>query len=343
MDEATGAPVRKAAVELFQVGEGMSAQDVTDAQGRFGFSNLPPGRYRLRGSKDNYAPKMLGAKHSGQPGVILTLAAGDARWNLRLAITPFGAITGKVIDGDGDPLEFAQVEMLQRAWTRGKLEWQRRGSASSDERGEYRVQDVPAGEYIVMAYEPRRRRSTEQNSTYGVQIYPGADRLSRATPVEARAGRETGGIDFRLTLRPVIALKGHVNAPPEVPENIPVQLELIARNDFGGRWRWLGGAAFGKDRAFQLEGTDPGPYRLVASVSSGGVNWRSVTDVELAEGGEEVSVPLYRGVDLSGRVTVEGPGAERYKRFNVTLVPGDGLSLFGGPLERWPMERAASR
>lgn len=332
VDEATGAPVRKAGVELLRVGEGgMSAQDVTDAQGRFGFSNLPPGKYRLRGEKDGYAPKMLGAKHLGQPGVILTLAEGDARWDLQLAITPFGAITGRVHDGDGDPLEFAQVEILQRGWRRGKLEWQSRGTSGTDERGEYRVQDVPAGEYFVMANELQRRRSGEQYSIYGVQIYPGADRISQATPVEVKAGRETGGIDFRLVLRPAVALKGRVQAPPDVPENVPVQVELIPRDEFRGGWGSLRGAALGKDRAFQLQATDPGPYRLVASVTSGGVEWRGVTDVELAEGGEEVNVPLYRGVNLSGRVTVEGPGAERYKRFNVTISPGDGLHTLSGP------------
>ncbi len=105
VDEATGATVRKAVVELYQEGEGqVSAQDVSDAQGRFGFSNLPPGKYRLRGERDGYEPRMLGAKHIGQPGVILTLAAGDARWNLRLTLAPYGAITGKVFDGDGDPI-----------------------------------------------------------------------------------------------------------------------------------------------------------------------------------------------------------------------------------------------
>ena len=325
VDEATGAPVRKAVVELFQLGEGRaSAQDVSDAQGRFGFSNLPPGKYRLRGTKEGYAPKMLGANHSGHPGVILTLAAGDARWNLRLAIPPFGAITGRVTDADGDPLPYAQLEILQQGWQRGKAQWQNRGAATTDNRGEYRLESVPAGKYLVMASRTDGGTMPGDRSSFAMEIYPGTDRVSKAAPVQVTPGREVNGIDFSLVPRPTVAVKGHVNAPPELPENMPVNLLLFPRDDFGRGHPWEG-AAFGKDRTIQMQETAPGPYRLVASASNDGAAWRSVTDVEVTDGGEELSVPLYPGVALSGSVTVEGPGAEQNKSFNVTLVPGDGL------------------
>ena len=104
---------------------------------------------------------MLGAKHIGQPGVILTLAAGDARWNLRLAIAPYGAIAGKVFDGDGDPMQNVEVEILQQGWERGKPQWQQRGTARTDDRGEYRLQAVSAGKYYAMAAQTQARPRQE--------------------------------------------------------------------------------------------------------------------------------------------------------------------------------------
>src|SRR5579863_6126256 len=185
VDETTGAPLRRAVVGLYLMGDGpVSAQDVSDAEGRFGFSNLPPGKYGLRGEKDGYEPRMLGAKHIGQPGVVLTLTAGDARWNLRLAIAPYGTITGTVRDGDGDPLPDADVEILQLGWERGKPKWQQRGAAKTDDRGEYRLQGVSAGNYCAMAAQTQNPSAPGERGAYAMQIYAGADRLSKATQVQ---------------------------------------------------------------------------------------------------------------------------------------------------------------
>ncbi len=323
VDEATGAAVRKAVVELYRLGVGkVSAQDVSDAQGHFGFSNLPPGKYRIVGSKEGYEPKMLGANHSGQPGTVLTLAAGDTRWNLRLAIRPFGAITGRVVDGDGDPWRHVQVEALQQGWYRGKPQWQIRRTSWTDDRGEYRLL-VPAGKYCVTASKTQPDSGPGEPAGYAMQIYPGTDRVSKAALVETVPGREASAIDFHLIARPAAVLRGHVIAPEALQENDPVNLQLIPRDGLGVGQASVGGMASGKDRAIQMQGAAPGPYRLVASATVNGAQWRSVTEVELNESSDELTVPLYPGVDLSGSVAVEGPGAERYRRFDVWLVPGE--------------------
>jgi hypothetical protein len=76
---------------------------------------------------------------------------------------------------------------------------------------------------------------------------------------------------------------------------------------------------------------DPGRHILVAQLTAGDKRYRGVQTVELASGAEQqVTIPLQPTADLSGVVQVEGQGAEKYRRFEVSLVSGDGVPGFGG-------------
>src|SRR6266699_6794188 len=71
----TDAPLRRAVVVLSTVEpKPQDALAWTDAEGRFSFHFLPPGRYQIHASKDGFQPATFGADSRNRPPVTVTLA-----------------------------------------------------------------------------------------------------------------------------------------------------------------------------------------------------------------------------------------------------------------------------
>jgi hypothetical protein len=76
-----------------------------------------------------------------------------------------------------------------------------------------------------------------------------------------------------------------------------------------------------------------GSYRLAAHVTIDGRNYRGVQNIDLgSQALADVTIALEPGVDISGRVSVEGPDAQKHSASFVSLVPGDGNRYEGVPL-----------
>ena len=77
--------------------------------------------------------------------------------DLELRMIPDSVIAGKVLNADGDPVRYVQVEALQYAYLAGEKELQTKRTAQSNDRGEYRMFYLPPGRDIC-APKPRRVR-----------------------------------------------------------------------------------------------------------------------------------------------------------------------------------------
>ena len=117
----TGAPLKKAAVVL-RSNETLekSAFTITDDQGHFEFDSVEPGSYRLDASHDGYLDSQYGQKKPGDPGINLSLAAGQRMTDLFFKLPRPASITGHVIDEDGEPLSNVSVKAYQASNRRGK-------------------------------------------------------------------------------------------------------------------------------------------------------------------------------------------------------------------------------
>jgi len=117
----TGEAVRRANLKLQPVGAGNEATATSDADGKFEFTGVTPGRYRLNAEKQGFLQQAYGAK-TGSPGSAtpLQLAKGQEMKGLTFKLTPHGIIAGRVLDDEGEPVNMAIVQPLRYVYDRGR-------------------------------------------------------------------------------------------------------------------------------------------------------------------------------------------------------------------------------
>ncbi len=338
VDAATNNPVRRASVSLSTVEKlPQDALAWTDAQGHFAFGYLPPGKYQVRAFKDSYQPAVFGSDTPGRPATILTITGGEVRADIVFRLRRTGTISGTVFDGAGDPLPYANVELLFPQFERGKNKLVGRGNAMTDGSGHYRFDGLAPGRYgvAVAAGGTNSQPAPKAESVVSAgksqliyvnvpQFYPGVDHRSSATLIPLTAGKEISGIDFRISQRPAVSMRGRVLVPQQTNPNSEVN--IFVYDEEGDNSGQMSVRAFGPGFEFRLENFAPGAYVLVAHALLQGRQYRGIQHVDLTSQREiDVSIAVEPGIDLLGSVTVEGPDAGKHPAAFVGLSPGDGV------------------
>jgi hypothetical protein len=150
VNAATGEPVRKATIQLHTSPDPLKPRyfiEVTDANGRFAFADLPAGDLLLRGEKAGFGAPLL----PGSEAVPMSrLSPGQAIRDIALAMVPHGVITGRVTDPDGDPVAGGYVRLYHVSGFPRQLS--RGYDKTTDDQGRYRLIDVAPGvRYFVVA------------------------------------------------------------------------------------------------------------------------------------------------------------------------------------------------
>jgi len=163
----------------------------TDQSGRYDFANLPAGPFRIVAVKPGYR----GIDASSRS---LDVAAGDRIDRVDLALERWSALGGHVLDENGEPVQSANVRLLQVRYEAGR----RRlvgvaGPRQTDDLGAYRLANVAPGQYIVSA--DVGDVSSADLPGYTRSYFPGTAAAGEAQFVLIRAGQEAGSVDFALT------------------------------------------------------------------------------------------------------------------------------------------------
>jgi len=334
LNDATGAPVRRAVVTLSTLDTPpLDAVTFSESNGAFAFTAIPPGKYQLHVDMEGFQQAWFGASNWRRPPGTMSLAAGDVRYGITFRLRPHGSISGVVLDPDGDPVPNAQIRLLKAGYERRKPKYVDAGWASSDDRGRYRLADVLPGAYIVMAaehYQPAALIQPEAylgqtvpQKMYAAQFFPDASRLSAAVPAQLAAGKDLDGIDFHLTATAVALLHGHIVLPDDVPAGSNVQIAIYPQDVPDSSDQRAAAGAFPPNFEFEISNLIAGPYLIVATLAGTGRHYRAVERIELPPTGLDLTVHLERAIDLAGRVDLDGGGERPSGPFRVILTSGD--------------------
>jgi hypothetical protein len=171
--------------------QGSTLRVMADAQGRFGFRDLPAGRFVLTTTRPGWVDGSYGRTRPGGPTLPLGLADGERVSGVTIPMWRFAAIAGSVADQSGDPLVGVPVRVLRRSVVGGRVTLTQASQDSTDDRGQYRVGNLSPGEYIVAV--PLQPQATDLPMFMGDA---GMTRDVLVTRVAAEASMAGGGGNF---------------------------------------------------------------------------------------------------------------------------------------------------
>jgi len=203
----------------------------TGQDGKFSFKELQAGKYRLVTARvgGTFFPAEYGQHDPRQRGLNFPVREGETAKDLKIEMMQTGAIAGRILDEDGEPMGHIIVMALEEQYREGERFLNMIQSVATDEQGNYRLYWLAPGAYYVAAvYEDQQRRTINPDpippgrrgptdratspvllrthtpdggvieETYAVVYNGSVTDPSRSQPIEVRAGLATGGIDISL-------------------------------------------------------------------------------------------------------------------------------------------------
>ena len=151
------------------------------------FEHLAPGSYRLGTYKLGYLPTPVAENP------LIVLNAGEARESVDLTMTQGATLAGRVFDQSGQPLKNIWVGALQIVeGTRPRLV-PSVATNQTNESGEFRVQSLLPGRYVLVANLSRRSIGAAGDGVLeSLNYFPGYVGPHKRADPRSRAGRDTG-------------------------------------------------------------------------------------------------------------------------------------------------------
>jgi Carboxypeptidase regulatory-like domain len=362
VDAISHQPVKKAAVSINSMGgggtgaraivsgqvevalrNGGSQSAITDATGSFAFNDLTAGKYQLTVMNQNYPQTLMGGARK-----TVEVSAGDTTGSVTIELMPGAAISGRILDEDGDPILGCFVQPHPAKNFNQGIPMLRPPVTHDD--GSYRVSGIPAGKYILSAqcsepvFQPRplsEGPDPPPSAAYPVQYYSAATDVKSAEVVELAAGGEKSGVDFRMRPAPVTHIHGtFANGGTDWHGHSNLQVHLVPIDSSSPRSFFsAGGTEMNEDGSFDIREVFPGSYQLVAfaqdfsnrtkqeAVSAIG----GVLRVEVADKPLDVALPLHPAMDISGKVEIERGNNAAFQitpgQINLQLEPADPFGI----------------
>jgi protocatechuate 3,4-dioxygenase beta subunit len=315
VNDATGEPVKKAQVRLLGAVSEKQPVAMTDASGSFAFHKLPAGTYVVNAMHDGFDQNRALLLGDAQKQV--TLTDDQAKNGVELRLPPTGAISGRITDENGDPAPNCSVGALD-ASTLDSFPWQQQGGrqAQTDDRGEYRISNLPAGRYIVYQHCQRgiaaphgfMERGDPQTPVWAwvPGVYGGADEGAGASALRVHSGEEIRGIDFHLKI--TNAFHVSVTVVPDDPnvnlQNMWVRLE--ARDPAMARVLQYGMGRQNNSAEFHATPVVPGSYIAIADIQLPNKHWHGEEPVEVRDvPPQPVKLSLTSAMTVSGDLETE--------------------------------------
>jgi hypothetical protein len=269
----------------------------TDSQGRFAFSMLPAGQFTATVDSP-FIATTGGANYYSQSFAmrVVDIANGSQATDVVIRLFKVNSIAGIVRDDAGDPVVGAEVIAFSRVGLQGRPPvFSARSRSRTNDRGEYRLVNLPAGQYWVcacsrdvvpfdgqllttLAARPldllsiaRRAAVAGGNAadldttlrTYAPTFFPNTPLASRAERVTVEKGETKQAVDIIVTPVRALRVSGQVIGLP--PSTISANsLRLVPAGDLpeAATITTLPPMLVQPDGRFDFAGVPPGTYTL---------------------------------------------------------------------------------
>jgi protocatechuate 3,4-dioxygenase beta subunit len=342
----TNEPLKRANVSLRRMDSTEGADNYgaqTDVSGRFAVEGIQPGRYNLRISRTGYVTQSYGQESGADDGsgAVLALDPGRKMDGLLFRMSPWSVIAGRITNEDGEPLVWVRVQALLSQFREGRRTLMPAANTQTNDLGDYRLFGLSKGHYYVRAIyldrqfgsaqagRPRGKAQSPQ-SNYAPIFYPGTPEMARAVAMEVRAGQEIPSVDFVMIPTPAVRVRGHVSDALSL--KLPSQITVVLRPAEGFGFSPQGNQAPVERTkgTFEIDGVVPGLYEVVAVAWDEKREHSARRRIEVGNSDlEDIDLSITRGVDLHGRLTLEGNLAPDLSAFAITLATPD-FDFYGG-------------
>ena len=299
----------------------------TDVNGRYTIDRLPPAAYILHATKAGLMTTAFGSSVSADP-VPIVLSDGE-RFEATIALPRVSAISGTILDEHGSPAVAIVSFLIRRtAYGRGSPLSKLR-EVESDRQGRYRLEGLPAGNYLVRAERPNTpvdvrliEGGRERTVTYLPVYYPGVSNSTAARPVSIEPGIERSGVDLQLQLVATTSFQGTL---VDVSGNPLAGATTRLLGDDEGLERYGTASADGR---FQFVGVPAGRYVLAARAASTEqprekrtVLWGSQELFVSPDAPVSPAIAFHAGADITGHVIFDGTSPiSEFRRLPAPLV-----------------------
>ncbi len=292
VDAATKRPVSGAVVVI--TGPGMSPPAVSVGQdGRFVFTDLPPGAFHLVAAKPGYLDSGPGQQSPTGVRRAVDLGDGGRLGDVVIRLWRHAVVHGSIVDDRGEPVVGCQVALLERVLAEGAWRLHERQTSRTDDRGAYRFAKVVPGRYVISAKQDPESFMESAMSAMAADLnslmmmfagamaggarMPEVDLRLRAIPTSFApgvisagdaevlvigAGEDRGGVNLRVARVPTYRVSGTVVGPDATPPNLSIQLTSPALLDQPVGLNLGGQGGPGGAGRFDFAAVPPGQYVL---------------------------------------------------------------------------------
>lgn len=328
---------------------------VTDENGQFTVEGVEAGAYAVQLERSGYAPDQKASRERQ-----IKVADEQDTVDLTFHMVAAGVLSGKIVDLDGDPLRNFNVAAITSTSDATRRAPNRLQHAVTNDLGEYRIPDLPPGNYFVKATpqaneapppSPGEKENAKGRLVYAPTYFPGTLDKQQAAFVEVLAGA-TATADFGVQTSRVYRVSGTVVGLSWPPMPKPTETEgaspiavLVASQGMGqilliGKTGEMKEQRFARDGKFEFTDVLPGTYQaqvMILSLSgmSPSVKMQKIRAPIEVNGADVDGLQLQAetGGDVSGKFRMEGDEKIDWKDLHVALLevpePGTENPRFG--------------
>lgn len=354
-------PVPRARIVVARVGGAVEdyRTGIADANGRFTFSDLTAGSYRVFAERQGFLRGEHGRRVSSGNGTPVWMVEGQPT-RITIPMIATGAIAGRVLE-NGRPLRNVIVRAMRASFLDGRRSLSIADYARSDDLGEYRLFGLGPGIYYVSTLPFDRPRiegdtyvvptvpsnanrnqsqiwtpavdalagglidaSAFENGIFVPLFFPGTTDESRAAAIDVQPGRTATGIDLTVARVPTARIRGRVI---DGTTGRPAQNVSVGVTQQEGRTLNIASSRGNASGEFELPAVPAGRYELSARTTTDPRLFGTVAVEVRDRDVEAVVVTIRPGNTLKGHITVVG--AQSSTALPPISVQLDGVDGFG--------------